>query len=87
MTKWEYTWKWIDVHMSPVLTMARWGCAVPGQKRPIATEQGVMDLINAEYGEKGWELVHIINGSDSSGTITRAVLFFKRPMPDESEAG
>lgn len=82
MQKWEYTWKWIDVHMSPVLTMARWGCPVPGQKRPLDKEEQVLDLVNRVYGQQGWEMVGIINGTDSSGTITRAVLFFKRPLPD-----
>ncbi len=84
MTKWEYKHMWIDIHMSPVLTMSRWGVTIPGEKKRCNTEEGVAEYIN-KFGAEGWELVNVINGSDNHGIITKAILFFKRPAAQQGE--
>ena len=78
MQTWEYKITWIDIHMSPVLTMARWGVAVPGEKKKRDGHASVEEYVS-HLGAEGWELVSVVNGSDAAGIITRAVLFFKRP--------
>jgi hypothetical protein len=79
MTKWEYKFVQIDVNLSPILKLARWGVVVPGEKKPRDTMEGVQDYITA-LGAEGWELVSAINGCERTGIITRAVLFLKRPV-------
>ncbi len=81
MAKWEYKFLQIDIHMSPVLKMARWGVQVPGEKKARDTMEGVEAYVN-DLGQEGWELVTAVSGSDHSGIITKAVLFFKRPLPE-----
>ena len=83
MQKWKYRIAWIDIHMSPVLQMARWGVRVPGEKKP---RQGVAEVENYinEIGADGWELTGTVNGSDKDGIMTRSVLFFKRPLQDKA---
>jgi len=78
LTKWEYKFVWIDIHMSPVLLMARWGVQVPGEKKARNTIEGVQDYV-CDLGAEGWELVTVINGSNEDGIISKAVMFFKRP--------
>ena len=83
MQKWEYKFLWIDIHMSPVLTMARWGVNYPGEKRQRQGMEKVEEYV-CELGGQGWELVSVIDGTDHAGVITRAVLFFKRPATEQS---
>lgn len=82
MTKWEYKFLQIDINLSPILKMARWGVQVPGEKKPRDTMEGVEAYVN-DLGREGWELVATVNGSEHSGIITRAVLFFKRPLVEQ----
>ena len=79
MTKWEYKFVQIDVNLSPILKLARWGVLVPGEKKPRDTMEGVEKYIT-ELGAEGWELVATINGSEHTVIITRAILFMKRPV-------
>jgi hypothetical protein len=79
MTKWEYRFVRIDVNLSPILNLARWGVQVAGEKKPRDTMEGVQDYVTA-LGADGWELVAVINGTEHTGIITRAVLFMKRPV-------
>jgi len=79
MAKWEYKLIWIDIHMSPVLSMARWGVQVQGEKKARGTMEGV-EQYATELGAQGWELVTVINGTNQDGIIGKAVMFFKRPM-------
>lgn len=81
MTRWEYRFLQIDIHMSPVLKMARWGVQVPGEKKARDTMEGVEAYVN-DLGREGWELVSTVNGTDDRGIITKAVLFFKRPREE-----
>jgi hypothetical protein len=67
MTKWEYKFLQIDVNLSPILKLARWGVQVPGEKKMRETMEG-------------WELAGVMNGSEHTGIITRAILLFKRPL-------
>ncbi len=85
MTKWEYALFNIDIHMSPVLKMSRWGVEVPGEKKPRNTREGVEDYL-CDYGAEGWELVGVSTGSNRDGIISKAVLYFKRPLTAEREA-
>ncbi|MFO7650089.1 MAG: hypothetical protein R6X13_01950 [bacterium] len=84
MTKWEYKFQQIDLNISPILRMARWGVEVPGEKKPRTTMVGVEDHINT-LGAEGWELVSVVAGSEHTGIITRAVLFFRRARPGSAE--
>ena len=79
MTKWEYKFVMIDVNLSPILRLARWGVTVPGEKKARDTMEGVEKYIT-ELGAEGWELVSVMNGSEHTGIITRAILFLKRPI-------
>lgn len=79
MTKWEYKFVWIDVNLSPILTLARWGVLVPGERKARNTMEGVESYIS-QLGGEGWELVTVINGTSHDGNITRAILFMKRPV-------
>jgi len=79
MTKWEYKFVMIDVNLSPILLLARWGVTVPGEKKARDTMEGVEKYIT-ELGAEGWELVSVMNGSEHTGIITRAILFLKRPV-------
>jgi hypothetical protein len=79
MTKWEYRFVRIDVNLSPILNLARWGVTVAGEKKPRDTMDGVQDYVTS-LGAEGWELVAVINGTEHTGIITRAILFFKRPV-------
>jgi hypothetical protein len=79
MTKWEYKFLQIDVNLSPILRLARWGVQVAGEKKARDTMEGVQDYVTS-LGAEGWELVSVINGSEQTGIITRAVLFMKRPV-------
>ena len=78
MQKWEYRIAWIDIHMSPVLQMARWGVRVPGEKKPRQGMAEVENYIN-EIGLDGWELTGTVNGSDKDGIMTRGVLYLPGP--------
>jgi hypothetical protein len=80
MTKWEYKFATIEMHVSPVLTMARWGIQLKGDKRVRMGEEPVEAYVN-ELGKEGWELACGMQGSDRDGKITKAVLVFKRPLP------
>jgi hypothetical protein len=79
MPKWEYRFLQIDVNLSPILRLARWGVQVPGEKKARDTMDGV-ERFATELGAEGWELVAVINGCEQTGIITRAILFFKRPV-------
>ena len=79
MTKWEYKFVQLDVNLSPIVKLARWGVQVPGEKKSRDTIEGVQNYIT-ELGAEGWELVTVMNGTDHSGFITRAILFMKRPV-------
>ena len=79
MTRWEYKFVQIDVNLSPILRLARWGVTVPGEKKARDTMEGVEKYVS-ELGAEGWELVATINGSEQTGIITRAILFLKRPV-------
>lgn len=83
MTRWEYKFVMIDVNLSPILKLARWGVLVPGEKKARETMENVEGYIN-ELGAEGWEIVAVINGSEHTGIITRAILFLKRPLADAS---
>ncbi len=83
MTRWEYKFVMIDVNLSPILKLARWGVLVPGEKKARETMEKVEGYIN-ELGAEGWEIVAVINGSEHTGIITRAILFMKRPLAGAS---
>jgi hypothetical protein len=79
MTKWEYKFVMIDVNLSPILKLARWGVTVPGEKKARDTMEGVQDYITS-LGAEGWELVSTMSGSEHTGIITRGILILKRPV-------
>jgi len=79
MTKWEYKFVQIDVNLSPILKLARWGVQVPGEKKARDTMEGVQDYITM-LGAEGWEMVSGFSGSEHTGIITRAILILKRPV-------
>jgi hypothetical protein len=79
MTKWEYKFVMIDVNLSPILRLARWGVTVPGEKKARDTMEGVQDYITS-LGAEGWEMVSTLSGSEHTGIITRAILILKRPV-------
>jgi len=81
MTRWEYKFVQIDINLSPILRLARWGVQVPGEKKARETMENVEKYFT-ELGREGWELVHAVNGSEQTGIITRAVVFLKRPLGD-----
>ncbi len=81
MQRWEHKIVHIDIHMSPVLTMARWGVSVPGEPKPRETREAVEHYLT-QLGDEGWEMVSAITGTNRDGIITKAVLFFKRPALD-----
>jgi hypothetical protein len=81
--KWEYKLQEIEIHLSPVLKMARWGVQVPGEKRPRDSIESVEAFVD-ELGADGWELVTVVSGSNRDGIITKAVMFFKRPLAEGS---
>lgn len=83
MTRWEYKFVMIDVNLSPILRLARWGVTVPGEKKARDTMEGVEKYIT-DLGAEGWELVSVMNGSEHTGIITRAILLMKRPAGDAS---
>jgi hypothetical protein len=78
MNRWEYKFQQIDVNLSPILRLARWGVQVPGEKKSRDTMEGVQEYV-CQLGKEGWELVAVINGNEQTGIITRAILFFRRP--------
>lgn len=78
MTRWEYRMVTVEIHLSPVLTMARMGMQRPGDKRPRPGQEEIEKYLN-ELGMEGWEIAGVASGSDSNGTITKVVLFMKRP--------
>jgi hypothetical protein len=86
VTNWEYKFVWIDIHMSPVLLMARWGVQVPGEKKARNTMEGVQQYV-CDLGAQGWEMVSVMNGANRDGIITKGILFFKRPVGQVSAAG
>ena len=85
MTRWEYKFVQIDINLSPILRLARWGVQVPGEKKPRETMENVEKYLT-ELGAEGWEIAAVVNGSEQTGIITRAVLFLKRPVEDASAA-
>lgn len=82
MQKWEYKFVQIDVNLSPILKLARWGVQVPGEKKARDTMEGVQEYAS-QLGGEGWELVTSFSGSEHTGIITRAILLFKRPVSGE----
>jgi hypothetical protein len=40
----------------------------------------------SELGAEGWELVTVVNGTEQTGIITRAIVFLKRPVEEASAA-
>ncbi len=85
MTRWEYKFVQIDINLSPILRLARWGVQVAGEKKARETMENVEKYIT-ELGAEGWELVAVVNGSEHTGIITRAILFLKRSIEDTSAA-
>ncbi|MCX6841402.1 MAG: DUF4177 domain-containing protein [candidate division WOR-3 bacterium] len=85
MTRWEYKFVQIDINLSPILRLARWGVQVAGEKKARETMENVERYIT-ELGAEGWELVAVVSGSEHTGIITRAILFLKRPIEDASAA-
>jgi hypothetical protein len=85
MTKWTYKFVQIDINLSPILRLARWGVQVAGEKKPRETMENV-EKYTSELGAEGWELVHVTNGTEQTGIITRAIMFFKRPVEEGSAA-
>ena len=79
MTRWEYKFVQIDINLSPILRLARWGVQVPGEKKARETMENVEKYLT-ELGAEGWEIAGVVNGSEHTGIITRAVLFLKRPL-------
>lgn len=77
MTKWEYKMQIIECHLSPILQMARWTVVTP--EGPLKDFENVAAYIN-KLGEESWELVSAVNGTDHNGVITKALLFFRRPL-------
>jgi hypothetical protein len=77
MQKWEYLFMTVGVHLSAILSLARWEMDLaPGKMAKNLTE--VMAEVN-RVGAEGWELVSSITGNDANGNITKTVLVFKRP--------
>ena len=66
VTKWEYKFLEIEIHLSPVLKMARWGVQVPGERRPRDGMSSVESYVG-ELGADGWELVNVASGSNRDG--------------------
>ena len=85
MTRWEYKFVQIDINLSPILRLARWGVQVAGEKKPRETMENVEKYIG-ELGADGWELVTVVSGSEQTGIITRAIVFLKRPVEDARAA-
>jgi len=85
MTRWEYRFVQIDINLSPILRLARWGVQVAGEKKARESMENVEKYFT-ELGAEGWELVHVVNGSEQTGIITRAIVFMKRPVEDASAA-
>ena len=85
MTRWEYKFVQIDINLSPILRLARWGVQVPGEKKPRESMENVEKYFT-ELGADGWEIVHVTNGNETTGIITRAIVFLKRPLPEASAA-
>jgi hypothetical protein len=81
--KWEYKLQEIEIQLSPVLKMARWGVQVTGERRPRDGIESVQAYVD-ELGAEGWELVTVVSGSNRDGIITKAVMFFKRPLAEGS---
>jgi len=81
VTKYEHKFLQIDINLSPILRLARWGVQVPGEKKARDTMEGVEAYVN-DLGREGWELVAVANGTERTGIITRAILFFKRPASE-----
>lgn len=86
MTQWEYKFVQIDINLSPILRLARWGVQVPGEKKQRDSMDGV-ERYASDLGSLGWELVHVVSGSEQTGIITRAIMFFKRPVSEHGAAG
>ena len=85
MTRWEYKFVQIDINLSPILRLARWGVLVAGEKKPRENMDNVERYI-CDLGAEGWELVTVVSGSESTGIITRAIMFMKRPVVESSAA-
>jgi hypothetical protein len=81
MTRWEYKFVQIDINLSPILRLARWGVQVAGEKKAREGMENVEKYF-IELGTEGWELVHVVNGSEQTGIITRAIVFLKRPLEE-----
>ena len=85
MTQWEYKFVQIDINLSPILRLARWGVQVAGEKKPRETMENVEKYMS-ELGGEGWEVVTVVSGSEQTGIITRAIVFLKRPVEDAPAA-
>lgn len=85
MTRWEYKFVQIDINLSPILRLARWGVQVAGEKKPRETMENVEKYMS-ELGAEGWEVVTVVSGSEQTGIITRAIVFLKRPVEDAPAA-
>jgi|UniRef100_A0A7C3Z200 hypothetical protein len=75
-SQFEYKIQILEVHLNPILTLARW---------KLTDEEGntykeLREIVNYlnRLGEAGWELVNCVSGSDQQGTITKLLMFFKR---------
>ncbi|MEO0102460.1 MAG: DUF4177 domain-containing protein [candidate division WOR-3 bacterium] len=72
----EYKIQILEVHLSPILTLARW--KITDDTGKVYKEfKDITNYLN-QLGKEGWELVNCISGSDHQGTITKVLMFFKR---------
>ncbi len=74
--KFEYKIQILEVHLSPILSLARWQITDEEGKR-LKEFNEISEYIN-HLGEEGWELVAGVGGSDQHGLITKVLMFFKR---------
>ncbi len=78
--KFEYKIQILEVHLNPILTLARWKI-IDDEGNTYKEFKDIMDVLN-RLGEDGWEMVNCVSGSDQQGTITKVLLFFKREKRD-----
>ncbi len=78
--RYEYKIQILEVHLNPILTLARWKVTDENGKS-YKEFSDITNFIN-HLGEEGWELVSAVAGSDHQGAITKVLLFFKREKKD-----